>query len=138
LADFTRSLAAASAGSPSQVEAALGVRMEPVDDDGPGTVHEYRGRTLPGSAYATMIESIELRVVPQQATIAALVATMRPDECHSLTSVTEQFGEAGDVDIPPVQTGKAIALRYAIGGRSMSFGFGPGPAYRLVSVSVLH
>lgn len=138
LADFAHSFAAAAAGSLNQVETGLGVRLEPVDEHSAGgAVAEYRGRPLPGSAYATMIESIDLRVVPQQDTIAALVATMQTADCHSMTSVTKQFGEAGDVDVPPSQTGKTIALRYLIGGQNLSFGFGPSPHYRLVSVSVL-
>jgi hypothetical protein len=137
LSAFTHALAAAAAGPPSQVPTGLGVRVEPVGGDSPGAVREYRGRPLPGSAYATMIESIDVRVVPQQDTIAALVATMQPDNCHSMMSVVEQFGEAGDVDIPPIQTGKAITLRYPIDGQTLSFGFGPSPDYRLVSVAVL-
>lgn len=137
LADFAQSFAAAATGELSQVETGLGVRLEPVGQDGLGAVREYRGQPLPGSAYATMIESIDIRVVPQQETIAALVATTQPDDCHSMMSVTEEFGEAGDIDIPPGQTGKTIALRYPIGGQTLSFGFGPSPDYRLVSVSVL-
>jgi hypothetical protein len=137
LADFTRSLAAAAAGSLNQVETDLGVRLEPAADDNPGAVREYRGRPLPGSAYARLFESIDLRVDPQQDAVAALVANMRPDDCHSMPSVTEQFGGAGDVNIPPAQTGKTIALRYPIGGQTLSFGFGPSPEYLLVSVSVL-
>lgn len=137
LADFTRALAAAAAGSLSQVETALGVSVESVGQEGPGAVGEYRAQPLPGSTYETMIQGIDVRVDPQQDTITALVATMRPDVCYSMPSVTEQFGEAEDVDIPPIQTGKAMALRYPIGGQTMSFGFGPSPDYRLVSVSVL-
>lgn len=137
LADFTRSLASAAAGSLNQVETGLGVRLDPVADDSAGGVGEYRGRPLPGSAYATMMESIDLRVDPQRDTIAAMVATMQPDVCYSMPSVTAQFGEAADVDIPPSQTGKTIALRYPVGGQTLSFGFGRSPEYRLVSVSVL-
>lgn len=137
LADFTHALAAAASGSPSQVEEGLGVAMEPVGDDGPAAVEEYQGRPVPGSAYATLIESVDVRVVPQQDRLAALVVTMHPDGCHSMASVTEEFGKADDVAVPPAQTGKAIALRYPVDGQILSFGFGPGPDYRLVSVSVL-
>ena len=137
LVDFAHSFAAAAAGELSQVEQGLGVRLEPAGQDSRGAVREYRGRPLPGSAYAAMIENIDLRVVAQQDTIAALVATFHTDNCHSMTNVTERFGEAGDLDIPPVQTGKTIALRYPIDGQNLSFGFGPSPDYRLVSVSVL-
>lgn len=137
LADFAHSFAAAATGELSRVEKGLGVRLEPVGHDALGAVREYRGLPLPASAYATMIEKIDLRVVEQQGTIAALVATIHDDDCRSMTSVTEQFGEAGDVDIPPSQTGKTIALRYSVGGQNLSFGFGPSPEYRLVSVSVI-
>ncbi|MFM8598980.1 MAG: hypothetical protein ACKOB8_08265 [Mycobacterium sp.] len=137
LADFTRSFAAAAAGSLNQAQTGLGVRLDPVPDDGAGEGGEYRGRPLPGSAYATLIESIDLRVDPQRGTIAALVATMQPDVCYSMPSVTAQFGKAAGVDIPPSQTGKTIALRYPVSGHTLSFGFGPSPEYRLVSVSVL-
>jgi hypothetical protein len=137
LADFAHSFAAAATGELSQVETGLGVRLEPVGHDSLGAVREYRGRPLPGSAYAPMIENIGLRFFAQQDTISALVATIHTDDCHSMTNVTEQFGEAGDVDIPPSQTGKTIALRYPIGGQNLSFGFGPSPKYRLVSVSVI-
>lgn len=135
LADFTRSLAAAAAGPLNQVETDLGVRLEPVAE--PGAVREYRGRPLPGSAYARMLGSIDIRVGPQHDAVVALVTKMQPDDCHSMPRVTEQFGEAGDVYIPPAQTGKSIALQYPIGGQILSFGFGPGPEYLLVSVSVL-
>ena len=137
LADIAHALAAAAAGPLSHLETGLGVEMEPVGEDSPAAAEEYRGRPLPGSAYATIIESIDVRRVPRQDTIAALVAMMRSDDCFSMTSVTETFGEAGDVDIPPVQTGKTIVLRYPIGGQTVSFGFGPSPDYRLMSVSVL-
>ena len=137
LADFTRSLASAAAGSLSRAETGLGVGLDPVLDDSAGGVGAYRGRPLPGSAYATMMESIDLRVDSQRDTITVLVATMQPDVCYSMPSVTAQFGEAADVDIPPSQTGKTIALRYPVGGQTLSFGFGPSPEYRLVSVSVL-
>lgn len=64
LSDFTHALAAAAAGPPSQVSTGLGIRVEPVGEDSPGAVREYRGQPLPGSAYATMIESVDVRVVP--------------------------------------------------------------------------
>jgi hypothetical protein len=137
LADFTRSLAAAAARSLNHLETGLGVRLEPSAEHIPGGVREYRGRPQPGSAYAAMIESVDVRMDPQQDAIAALIATMQPGGCYSMTSVIEQFGEARDVDVPPAQTGKTIALRYPIGGQTLSFGFGPSPEYHLVAVSVL-
>ncbi|MFM8600332.1 MAG: hypothetical protein ACKOB8_15220 [Mycobacterium sp.] len=90
LADFTRSFAAAAAGSLNQAETGLGVRLEPVGDGSPGAAGEYRAQPLPGSAYATLIESIDLRVDPQRDTITVLVATMQPDVCYSIPSVTAQ------------------------------------------------
>lgn len=137
LADFAHSFAAAAAGPLNQVETGLGVRIEPAGEDGPGPIREYRGRPVPGSPYDSMVDSIDLRVTPQHETVTALVATMQPYDCHSMMSVTEQFGEASDVDIPPSQTGKTIALRYPVGGQTLSFGFGSSPEYRLVSVAVL-